>query len=98
MKRAAADRSNRIAAQLLRQSNCRIAAGILCDRCLFGSNSIGIIALLADQTGNVERCCSDSLNFRAAICRDDFNIVCAEFITGFVEADDIDVPDCDVLF
>ena len=95
---ACTDRSDRIPTQLLRQDNRRVTAGILRDRRLFGRDGIGIIILLADQAGNVERCRCDSRNLCAARLGGYFEIVIAEFITGFIEADDIDVPDCDILF
>ena len=97
-ERIFSDCRDRIPTQLLRQNNCRVAAGVLCDGRLFGGNGISVIALRADQTGDVERCRCDSRNLCAASLGGYFEIVIAEFITGFIEADDIDVPDCDVLF
>ena len=97
-ERIFSDCRDRIPAQLLRENDCRVAAGVLCDGRLFGGNGISVIALRADQTGDVERCRCDSRNLCAASLGGYFEIVIAEFITGFIEADDIDVPDCDVLF
>ena len=95
---ACTDRSDRIPTQLLWENDRRVAAGVLCDGRLFGGNGISVIALLADQAWDVERCRCDSRNLCATRLGGYFEVVIAEFITGFIEADDIDVPDCDVLF
>ena len=97
-ERIFSDCCDRIAAQLLWENDRRVAAGVLCDGRLFGGNGISVIALLADQAWDVERCRCDSRNLCATRLGGYFEVVIAEFITGFIEADDIDVPDCDVLF
>ena len=86
---ACTDRSDRIPTQLLRQNNCRVAAGVLCDGRLFGRDGIGIIILLADQAGNVERCRCDGLNSGATVRRDDLEIICAELVTRFIETHEV---------
>ena len=97
-ERIFSDCRDRIAAQLLWENDRRVAAGVLCDGRLFGGNGISVIALLADQAWDVERCRCDSRNLCATRLGGYFEVVIAEFITGFIEADDIDVPDCDVRF
>ena len=86
---ACTDRSDRIPTQLLWQDNRRVAAGVLCDGRLFGRDGIGIIILLADQAGNVERCRCDGLNSGATVRRDDLEIICAESVTRFIETHEV---------
>ena len=86
---ACTDRSDRIPTQLLWENDRRVAAGVLCDGRLFGGNGISVIALLADQAWDVERCRCDGLNSGATVRRDDLEIICAESVTRFIETHEV---------
>ena len=97
-ERIFSDCRDRILAQLLRQNDCRVAAGVLCDGRLFGGNGISVIALLADQAWDVERCRCDGLNSGAAVRRDDLEIICAESVTRFIETHEVCISNQHIKF